>query len=266
MRIRHRLSILLNKLALFFAGLLLWIAPVYADALTFPPLTGRVVDNAHVLTAEQSAALSAKLQTIEQNTGHQVVVATVSDLQGDDIADYGYQLGRSWGLGAKGKNDGVLILIAPTLRKARIDVGYGLEPILTDATSSVIINQQMAPPFRDGNYAGGLNAAVNTVSELLQLPPDEARARAKALADAQSAQQNSAKWMRMIPWIIFGLFFILPMFGRRRGYGGYGYAPYIPLGGFGGGYSGGSSFGGGGGDSFSGGGGSFGGGGSSGSW
>jgi uncharacterized protein len=257
---------LLNKLALIVAGWLLLAAPAYADALTFPPLTGRVVDNAHVLTAEQSAALSAKLQTIEQNTGHQVVVATVPDLQGDDIADYGYQLGRSWGLGAKGKNDGVLILVAPTLRKARIDVGYGLEPILTDATSSLIIAQQMAPPFRDGNYAGGLNAAVNVIGELLQLSPGEAQARAKAMAAQQANAQNKAKLLRYIPWILFALFFILPLFGRRRGgygYGGYGYAPYIPMGGFGGGYSGGSS---GGGDSFSGGGGSFGGGGASGSW
>jgi len=264
----RRRSILVNRLLVWLAVVLLGAAPALAqNALTFPPLTGRVVDAAHVLTPDQVGALSSQLQAIEAKTGHQVVVATLADLQGHDISDYGYQLGRAWGIGSKSGNDGIVIIVVPSARKARLEVGYGLEPIVTDAVASVIISQQMAPPFRDRNYAGGLSAAVNTLGDLLQLPPDQAQARAQQLAATQASTANAAKWIHLIPWLIFVLFFILPMFGRRRrGYGyGYGYMPFIPIGGFGGGDSSGGSFGGGG-DSFSGGGGSFGGGGASGSW
>lgn len=266
--------ILANKRAsfarfwLWLAAVLLWVAPSYAqDALNFPPLTGRVVDAANLLTPEQTSALADRLKAIEDKTGHQVVIATIPDLQGHEIEDYGYQLGRNWGIGSKTGNDGVIIIVAPTTHKIRIEVGYGLEPIITDAVASVIISQQMTPAFRQGQYVGGLNAAVTTLTELLQLPPDEAQARAKQMAASQAKARSNAKWFRLIPWAIFLLFFVLPMFGRRRygygyGYGGYGYG--MPFGGYGGGYSSGSS--GGGGDSFSGGGGSFGGGGASGSW
>src|SRR3546814_5105751 len=111
-------------------------------------------------------------------SGRQVVVATLADLQGYDIADYGYRLGRTWGIGQKGEDNGALLIVAPGERKVRIEVGYGLEGILTDAMSSIIIQRAIIPHFKQDDYPGGIAAGVNEIGKLLALPPDEARARA----------------------------------------------------------------------------------------
>jgi uncharacterized protein len=103
-----------------------WLVAPLAAQPQFPELTGRVVDNADILTPEAEAALTAKLAALETQTQRQLVVATVPDLQGYDISDYGYQLGRAWGLGDAERNDGALLLVAPNDRKVRIEVGYGL--------------------------------------------------------------------------------------------------------------------------------------------
>ena len=109
------------------AGVLIlaFAAPVLA-APTFPALTGRVVDDAHVLKPETEAKLDQDLQALEERTHRQLVVVTLPSLQGDDIADYGYQLGRAWGIGRAGKNDGALFIVAPSEHKVRVEVGYGL--------------------------------------------------------------------------------------------------------------------------------------------
>src|ERR1700744_2367745 len=109
-------------------------------APTFPPLTGRVVDDAHVLSPEVQAQLTQKLTDLEQRTSRQLVVVTLPSLQGYEIEDYGYQLGRAWGIGQKKLNNGALFIIAPKEHRVRIEVGYGLEGVLTDALSSVILN------------------------------------------------------------------------------------------------------------------------------
>jgi len=276
----RRQLILANKLLLWVALAVFGLVPAHAQTLSFPPLTGRVVDGANVLTPEQASALADKLKTLETTTGHQLVVATIADLQGDDIADYGYKLGRNWQVGSKATNDGAIIIVAPHEHKVRIEVGYGLEPIVTDALSEVIISQQLVPAFKSGDYVGGLNKGVDALGDIIKLPPDEASARAKALvaASSQNRQQavNAGGWLRALPWIFFAFFVIGPMLFRRRGagagYGGGGLSNVLlwsALNSIGSGrdYGGGGSFGGGG-DSggFSGGGGSFGGGGSSGSW
>ena len=278
MPMSRRRLILASKVAallrflLWIAALLFYVVPAQA-ALTFPALTGRVVDQAQVLPADQVAALDAKLKGIEASTGHQLVVATVADLQGDDIADYGYQLGRFWQIGTKGKNDGALIIVAPKEHKVRIEVGYGLEPIVTDALSSVIIRNNMTPSFKGGDYAGGINAGVDALSEIIKLPPEEAAARAKALVAAQgkAGGQKAVGIGQLLPLLFFLLFFVVPMFRRRGAGGGVGSGLgqvmlWSALSNMGGRDSGGSSWGGGDGGGFSGGGGSFGGGGSSGSW
>ncbi|MDO9441927.1 MAG: TPM domain-containing protein, partial [Beijerinckiaceae bacterium] len=109
-------------------GLSLLAAP--ATAQTFPKLAGNpVVDQADIIPSAEEAALNTQLLAIEQKTGHQFVVATVSDLEGNDISDYGYKLGRAWGIGDEAKDDGVVFLIAPNERRMNISVGYGLEPI-----------------------------------------------------------------------------------------------------------------------------------------
>ncbi len=236
-----------------------------AAAQDFPKLSGRVVDAADLLSPATEAALTEKLKTLEETTTRQLVVATVPDLQGYDIADYGYRLGREWGLGRKDEDNGALLLVAPNERKVRIEVGYGLEGYLTDALSSVIINRQIVPRFRDGDMEGGVVAGADAIIAQLSLPPEDARAN--LIAARESEQEETRHGLGLIPTILIIWFVFWMLRGvlggkRRRGRGG----PIIIWGpGSGGGWGGGSSggFGGGG---FSGGGGSFGGGGASGSW
>jgi uncharacterized protein len=252
-----------------------------AFAQTFPKLTGRVVDQADILNPAQEAALSAKLEGLEKRTNRQLVVATLGSLEGNDIADYGYRLGRFWALGQDGKGEsekdnGAILIIAPNERRMRIEVGYGLEPVLTDGLSSSIIRNDITPLFKSGDFAGGINVGVDKIVTQLELPPEEA---AKVAAEASKKQRDSANdgdlgGLMFLIFIFF--FFVLPIImsfarggkkHRRSGYGG----PVIIWGGgsdWGGGSSG-SSWGGGGGGGFggfSGGGGSFGGGGASGGW
>jgi len=238
------------------------IAPALA-APTFPPLNGqRVVDNAHVLSATTVADLTNKLAALEQKTGDQVVVVTLPDLQGYAIEDYGYQLGRYWEIGQKGKNNGVLFIVVPSEHKVRIEVGYGLEPVLTDALSSVILQEQVLPKFRSGDIDGGVAAGTDAIINQLGLDP------AQATAAVQAAQQPVYHRPNPIP-IIIGLiifFFVLRgLFGWRRG-GWWMAAPFLFSSGWRSGGSGGFSGSGGFGGGFSGGGGSFGGGGASGGW
>ena len=119
-----------------------------AQTLTFPVLSGRVVDEAGILDAPARAALTQSLADLEQKTTDQLVVVTLKSLQGTSIEDYGYQLGRRWQIGQKDKNNGVLLIVAPNERKVRIEVGYGLEGTLTDAVSKLIIENSILPRFQ----------------------------------------------------------------------------------------------------------------------
>lgn len=163
---------------------------------TFPKLTGRVTDAAGVLPAETAAALEAKLKALEDTTGTQLVVATVPDLQGYEIDEYGYQLGRAWGIGQKGTNNGAILLIAPTQRKLRIEVGYGLEGVLTDAVSSRIIRRTIVPRFKAGDVAGGVAAGADDLIALLQLPPDQQAAFAAQAKAASANKGDNPGWGR----------------------------------------------------------------------
>lgn len=258
-------------LLILIASLALLAGP--AAAQTFPKLTGRVVDEAHLLTPEQIAALDAKLAALEAQSQRQMVIATIPDLEGYEIEDYGYRLGRAWEIGDKQRNDGILLIVAPKEHKVRIEVGYGLEGIITDALSSVIIQREVVPRFKANDYPGGITAATDQLIAQLQLPEDQAR---KIAADA-GAEAKKAKGPRfdagtVIFLLIFFFFFVLPFLRAMRGGGRRYGAPGVmifPSGGWGGGgsdWGGGGGGGWGGGGGFSGGGGSFGGGGSSGSW
>ena len=233
------------------------VAPVSA-APSFPALTGRVVDDAHILSAANVSDITAKLAALEAKTSRQLVVVTVPSLGGYEISDYGYQLGRKWGIGQAKLNNGALFIIAPTEHRARIEVGYGLEPILTDAFSSIILQTAVLPRFRAGDFDGGVSGGVNALVQQLSLDTSTAEARAAAAASQQGKSQDGGSLGALIA-IIFIAFALLRVFG------GWGLLPLLFMGGGGrgGGYGGGSDFGGG---SFGGGGGSFGGGGSSGSW
>lgn len=255
--------------AVVFLLALLWALP--AQAQEFPKLTGRVVDAANLLPPAEEAALTQKLEALETASSRQLVVATVPDLQGYPIEDYGYRLGRAWGIGQEKANNGAILLVAPNERKVRIEVGYGLEPILTDALSSVIIQTQMLPRFREGDFPGGIMAGTDAVIAQLQAPPELAEQRVmEAAASQRKAAEDEGSIFPLIFWGVVLIFIVIPMLrggrhGRRYRRGGLPIVIWGP--GMGGGSSGGFGGGGGGGfGGFSGGGGSFGGGGASGGW
>jgi uncharacterized protein len=222
-------------------------------ALTFPPLTGRVVDDAGILSPDTQNRITSLLAQEEKQTGNQIVVATLKSVQGSTIEQYGYQLGRAWGIGQKGKNNGALVIVVPSTHEVRIEVGYGLEGALTDAQSRIIIDEFMRPAFRRGDYDAGVLAGTQGVIKALggvSLQPTN-----DDLPDRERSG-GGFPWFLIVflIWIVFGRFLWPLLFlGGSRGFGG---------GGFGGGFGGGG-FGSGG---FSGGGGSFGGGGASGRW
>ena len=262
---------------------------VPATAQTFPQLTGRVVDQADLLRPEQEMDLSSKSQALEAQTGRQFVVATVKSLEGYPIDDYAYRLGRAWKIGDEKRDDGVILLVAPTERKVWIATGYGSGVFLTDAMSGVIIRETILPQFKKNppDYGAGITAGADAIIKQMSLPADQARANADKAQQKQSQRRSGGSALPAFFWIMIAAFVLLSMF-RRAGGKRYrsrhpsGISPWVVLwglnelgrasrGGGGwnsGGWGGGSSWGGGGGGfgGFSGGGGSFGGGGAGGSW
>ncbi|MEP2178406.1 MAG: TPM domain-containing protein, partial [Marinomonas sp.] len=203
-------------LAAFAALLALIAAPLAAQG--FPALSGRVVDAADIIPADVEAQLNAKLEALETQSQRQLVVATVPDLQGYDIADYGYQLGRNWQLGDAERNDGAVLLVAPNERRVHIATGYGVEGYLTDALSSLIIQNTILPQFKAGNYPGGIVAGTDAIIALLVLPEDQARQIA-AEASQKRGSQGGFPIGGLIWFGVIFFFFILPMLrggGRRR--------------------------------------------------
>lgn len=265
-----RLAARLSRLALVLSAILAVVALAFpaGAAPSFPPLTGRVVDAANILPEATRTNLDARLAALEKSTTTQVIVATVPSLGGYEIDEYGYQLGRTWGVGQKGTNNGALLIVAPNERKVRIEVGYGLEGVLTDAMTSQIIRRDIIPRFKAGDMAGGVVAGSNAIVALLQLPPDQQAAAALQAAQTQerSAGGSGAGTIIWLAIMLIWLFFTIAR-GRRGRRSGPAIIWGPGLGGWGGGGDGGWGGGGGGGGGFGGGGGgSFGGGGSSGSW
>ncbi len=230
-----------------------------AATLTFPVLSGRMVDDAGLLPAPNREALTQSLADLEAKTKDQLVVVTLKSLQGTALEDYGYQLGRKWGIGQKDKDSGVLLIVAAAERKVRIEVGYGLEGILTDAAMKVIIESSILPRFKAGDFPGGIRAGAAGIAQLLV---GDAGPRQPAQA-AAAGRQGTAMPVWLV--IILGLAAVGLLIVCTVTSGG-GLCSVImqmlfvvALSGRGGSSRGRSS-------SFSGGGGSFGGGGSSGSW
>jgi uncharacterized protein len=241
----------------------------------FPALTGPVVDDAHLLPEDVFNQLSQKLAAYAQQNGAQVVVVTLPTLNGYPIEYYGYQLGRHWGIGQKGKDNGVLLIVDSGEKQVRIEVGYGLEGTLTDAQTFLIIHNVILPHFRSGDYAGGITAGTDAVLSAL--------GGHLQMVQQQQVRDRSGTGFLMLLILIFALSPLLRAMSGRGGWGGPGrmgggWLGWLLLGmlsgggggggrgGVGGGGFGGGGFGGGGFGGFSGGGGSFGGGGASGSW
>jgi uncharacterized protein len=234
------------------------VSPSWAQDIKFPELTGRVVDQANLLAPDTRQALDAKLTDLENKSSIQFAVATVDSLQDRDVETYANLLFRKWGLGDKKKNNGVLLLVAPNQKKVRIEVGYGLEGVLTDALSKLIIVNGIAPRFKKGDYGGGITRGVDDVISILTTDASEWQKKPDLRKDS-----NESVFPALLILLVFIVVFIVIWRNQQRGGGG----PFIYTSSSGGssgsgwGSSSGSDFGG-----FSGGGGSSGGGGASGDW
>lgn len=275
-----------------------------AQAQSFPKFTGLVVDAANVLPQDVEADLTAKLDALQRDTKRQLVVATIPDLQGYPIEDYGYRLGREWGVGLRDVSNGAILFVAPNEpaghRGPRIEVGYGLEGIITDALASTIIRGEMMPRLRSNDLPAAMVAGTDALIRQLRASPEEARGRLEAAArefdqtyrrETQDGTSSGGIPISLIFWGLIFLFVVLPLLRGRGRTGSYGRhyrssGANLPIilwsignelgrsrgnwgsggGGFGG-WSGGGSDGSWGGGGFTGGGGgSFGGGGASGDW
>ncbi len=277
----------------------LFVADVLA-APQFPVLTDRVVDQANILSATTEVELKALLKAHETETSNQIVVVTLKSLDGYAIDDYGYQLGRHWGIGQAEHDNGALLIIAPNERKVRIEVGYGLEGTLTDALSSYIINNDIVPWLKIKDFDTGAKRGIEAMLLALQQEPNEYNTFRKSRKKSGGGSSIFTLFPLFIPLIfigelfssrtrgnlfrslsisgffgllawaittsimislgVFAVMFLISMFSRGGGGGGLGSGNGGVY--FPGGFGGGG-FGGGG---FGGGGGSFGGGGASGGW
>jgi uncharacterized protein len=247
------------------AGLLAIVVCSYAAASlaapSFPQLTGRVIDDANIIPPATETEIESKLAALEAKSTDQLVVVTLPSLQGYDIADFGYQLGRHWAIGQKDKDNGALLIVAPNEREVRIEVGYGLEGDLTDALTKIIIENAIIPRFKEDDMPGGIVAGVDDVIKVLTGEDAEIRELAERQSEESSDDGND------IPAVIIFLaiwvtIILLTHLRRRKGR----WVWVAGSGASGGSSSGGWSSGGSSGGGFSGGGGSFGGGGSSGRW
>ncbi|HVR92092.1 MAG TPA: TPM domain-containing protein [Novosphingobium sp.] len=260
--------------------LILWLAVVLAfagttaHAVTFPARPeGPVLDAANIIPDAEEAALDAKLRDYNLRTGRSLIVTTVGSLEGETVEMYAVKLFETWGIGGKESDSGLLLLVAPTEHKVRIEVGYGLHQYVTDALSGRIIRNTITPRFKQGDFGGGIAAGIDELTTQLDRDPADAKAVAEAAkaAEAQGSGSDGFNIGSVIFWIILIVVFTGMFGGRRRGMRRSGINPGIVLWGLSEAmrHSGGSGggFGGGGGGGFGGfGGGMSGGGGASGGW
>src|SRR5215470_8635392 len=186
-----------------------------AQALQLPALTGRVVDQANVIPVQNRSALESKLKDLEDKSGTQLVVATVASLQGSDIETFANELFRFWKLGEAKKNNGALLLVAPSERKVRIEVGYGLEGTLTDALSNVIITGAIIPRFKANDYAGGIDRGVDGIISGLTTDAADWQPRTGVRTDDRHNLVG-----QLMPFILVALFILIFTLMRRHARGG----------------------------------------------
>jgi uncharacterized protein len=240
------------RLATLLLAALLLAAGGALAAPAIPPARGYVNDTAGILSPEAKSQIERFLADFQRSDSTQIAVLTIPSLQGEDLEGYSVRVAQSWGIGQKGKDNGALLLVAKAERAVRIEVGYGLEGQLTDLLAGRIVDQEIVPRFKSGDFDGGVKAGVQAMAGAV---------RGAYKGDPPRQQKKQRFPYEALIWLLFLGPGVLRMFaggrgGRSRGGGYYG-------GGFGGG--GGGGFGGGGGG-FSGGGGGFGGGGASGNW
>lgn len=175
-----------------------------APAAEVPMLSGRVVDNAELLSPTVRNALAAQLKAHEDKTGNQVVVLTIPTLDGEVVDTYAVRVFETWKLGKKGKDNGLLLLVVPKERKLRIEVGYGLEGVITDAVSSRVIRNVIAPQFKAGNFDQGMQDGVNAL--IGQLEGKGADALPALSPESRNSSSVKAPSMSLTERILFGAF------------------------------------------------------------
>lgn len=262
-------------LALLLLASALQVQVQAQDFTPVPQLKSRVTDTIGMLTPEQRNALENVLKDHEDRTGNQIAILLVASTAPEAIEQYSIRVADAWKLGRKGVDDGVILLVArdnpSALRRLRIEAGRGVQGSLTDAQSKRILQDVIAPHFRQNDFYGGLAAGVSAIAALI----DKENLPAPTPRQPDQQDDELGSWL---PFLFFALFILLPMFTRRGrrhsrlGGNDWGRNAGIIIGsgigsrgGFGGGFGGGG-FGGGGGGGFSGGGGGFDGGGASGNW
>ncbi|MBN9274256.1 MAG: YgcG family protein, partial [Mesorhizobium sp.] len=200
--------------------------PLAALAADLPALTGRVVDDANLIDAATKVLLTQKLADFEAKGSDQIVVATIPSLDGEEIEPYANRLFRFWKLGQAKENNGVLLLVAKNDRKMRIEVGYGLEGTLTDLHTKLIIENDMVPAFRAGDFSGGIEKAVDDMIMVLQGNPEELEARGKRNEQAPFNSDDLFFAIFITIWVLifFGgiaMSVLPPIFGQKIGPGRY---------------------------------------------
>ena len=243
---KYFVSILLS---LFFASSIF--------ALSVPNLTSPIVDNANLISDGVEQNINNQLEDLSDSTGIQLAVLTIPTLEDEVLESYSMKVAETWELGSAEKDTGVLLLIALEERSIRIEVGYGLEGVLTDTKCGLIIRNVIAPEFRNGNYQAGI---VNAVNNMVGLVKGDESLVSKRVLNESSGDSGAFIFMGVV--LLYGFIFVMAVIsskkrGPRTGTGTRTtpYVHHIPR-----------NFGGGGGGGFSGGGGSFGGGGASGGW
>lgn len=226
---------------------------------TVPLLRQRITDLTGTLSSSEVQSIERTLAEFENETSNQIVVVMVPAVGTGSVDDYSMQLAEKNKVGKKGRDNGALLLIAKDDHQVRIEVGYGLEGVLTDALSDQIIRHEIIPKFKEGDFAGGISAGIDAIKQAT-----------KGEYKGDGGRQRIRNVSPLVVLILFLFFGLSGLFrgGRRHYLGSGGFYTRNPWlgGGFGGGGFGGGGFGGGGFGGFSGGGGSFGGGGASGSW
>ncbi|MEW6516240.1 MAG: TPM domain-containing protein [candidate division FCPU426 bacterium] len=189
------------------AAALLWLAPAVWGWAEMParPM-GRVSDFADVIPADKEAQIAGLLDYVKTATGAELAVVTVASLDGLAVDTYANQLFNQWGIGEKGKDNGALLLIAPNERKVRIEVGYGLEPVLTDGRCGRILDEQVLPAFKAGDYGqGALNGCAQIMTLLMNqdsLPPES------TFHPQDTVSSDEPSWQMKVGIVLFFALFI----------------------------------------------------------
>ena len=208
----------MRQAALWLVALFAFLSSADPRAADVPYLTGRVVDDAQILSVGARARLTAALRAHEDATTNQIVVLTVPTIQPESIEEYAVKVVETWRIGQKGKDNGVLVVVVPQDRKMRIEVGYGLEPMLTDGACGEIIRAVMTPAFKQGNYDKGVEDGVVAIIARLEgrniLPGSEVRGSSASRREVTRFQTPNLPWqirilMGAFIFSIIGLFTVL---------------------------------------------------------